>query len=86
LLRRLAAANPGKVQLVDLGSFLCPANECRTEIDGVRMRSDGVHYKEDDARVTAAWLAPQLRTIALGVADGGPGTTGDPAPPSTAAP
>jgi hypothetical protein len=69
LLRDLAAANPGTVHLVDFGSYLCPDNQCRTEIDGVRMRTDGVHFKEDDARVAAAWLAPQFRAIAQAAGD-----------------
>ncbi len=91
LIRKLAAANPASVVLVDLGNFLCPANECRKEIDGVAMRHDGLHFDEHDAKVVATWLAPQFREVALhGVTALDPATsttsTTPPAPtPSTTA-
>ena len=66
LLRDLAEANPDTVRLVDLGAYLCPANECRETIDGIPLRPDGLHFGEEDARLVARWLAPQLRQVAEG--------------------
>ncbi len=91
LIRKLAAANPSSVVLVDLGNFLCPNNECRKEIDGVAMRHDGLHFDEHDAKVVATWLAPQFREVALhGVPAPGatpPAGAGAPTdPPTTPAP
>jgi hypothetical protein len=63
-LRALAARHPATVHIIDLGGFLCPADECRPEIDGARVRPDGVHFGPADAPVVAAWLAEQLRAPA----------------------
>jgi peptidoglycan/LPS O-acetylase OafA/YrhL len=70
-LQRQVAARPenaGKVDVVDLGHYLCPtANDpCREQMNGVTIRDDGVHYGEDGARIVANWLTPQLRQLALG--------------------
>jgi peptidoglycan/LPS O-acetylase OafA/YrhL len=85
LLKRLAEHNQDRVVLVDLGNYLCPANDCHKEINGVKMRPDGVHFKEPDARVVAAWLAPTMRKLGLETAaaragNATPGST----PPGTA--
>ncbi|MEZ5141943.1 MAG: acyltransferase family protein [Acidimicrobiales bacterium] len=67
VLRRVAAANPDKVRIVDFGGWLCPPDQpCRETIDGVVMRSDGLHFEAPGAQKSAEWLAPQLRAIANG--------------------
>jgi len=91
LLGNLARKNPGRVVLVDLGNFLCPANDCHKEINGVKMRTDGVHFKDADATVVAAWLAPTVRRIGLEAAQARtsgttPGTTPGSTPGTIAAP
>jgi peptidoglycan/LPS O-acetylase OafA/YrhL len=69
LLRDLAAKpeNAGKVQLLDLGHWLCPgpSDPCQDQINGVTVRDDGLHYGEDGARAVARWLTPQFRQLAL---------------------
>jgi peptidoglycan/LPS O-acetylase OafA/YrhL len=69
LLRQLAAQpdNAGKVEILDLGHWLCPGpnDPCHDVIDGVNIRDDGLHYGEDGARIVARWLTPQLRQLAL---------------------
>jgi len=67
LLRQLAAKseNKGKVLVIELGRWICPdSGPCRNEIDGVKVRDDGLHYGPG-AKVVAAWLAPQFRQLAL---------------------
>jgi peptidoglycan/LPS O-acetylase OafA/YrhL len=65
VLRRVAAANPDTVRLIDFGGWLCPPDEpCREEIDGVQIRPDGLHFEPPGAQKSAEWLAPQLAAIA----------------------
>lgn len=84
LLRQIAADNPDDVILVDVASYVCPDNVCPKEIDGIPMRDDGLHYREEDARLLAGWLAPQLRGYGERSRAGTTGTT--PAPPGTVTP
>jgi hypothetical protein len=63
-LRALAARHPATVRIVDLGDWLCPGHACRAEIDGARIRPDGLHYGPADAPVVAGWLAARLRELA----------------------
>jgi len=67
LLRQLASKseNQGKVLIVELGKWLCPdSGPCREQIDGVKVRDDGLHYGPG-AKVVAKWLAPQFRELAI---------------------
>jgi peptidoglycan/LPS O-acetylase OafA/YrhL len=63
-LRLAAARDPAHVHVIDLAGWLCPGGECRSEIDGVRMRTDGLHFSSADAPLVAAWLAPRLAALA----------------------
>ncbi len=66
-LRDLAAGRP-RVTFVDLGAWMCPGPDtgvatrdgCRTTPDGRPLRSDGVHYSPEGARLVAAWLEPLI--------------------------
>jgi peptidoglycan/LPS O-acetylase OafA/YrhL len=63
--RRYAAEHPGKVTLIDLYAYTCPEGEFSDlEIDGVRMREDGLHFTPEGSAVLARWLGPQLVDIA----------------------
>lgn len=57
----------GRVEVLDMGELVCPvpATGCPASHDGVELRGDGVHYTAEGAEVAAAWLAPQLRSLAL---------------------
>ena len=45
--------------------WVCPEwPACRTEVDGVELRADGVHFNDEGARVVARWLTPQLLAAA----------------------
>ena len=59
----LAAATPG-VTVIDLASYVCPPKEaCKTEIDGVDLREDGLHFQGAGARAINNWLIPQVTAI-----------------------
>ncbi|HEX4490161.1 MAG TPA: acyltransferase family protein [Acidimicrobiia bacterium] len=60
-MRRSVAAATGS-QLVDLFSYVCPKGECRSKIDGVTLRSDGLHYEGAGADLVARWLYSQVRS------------------------
>jgi len=57
-----AATHPD-VRTIDLGTVVCPADDCGDPVDGFRSewRYDGLHYTADGARWVAAWLTPQLQ-------------------------
>ena len=56
LLRRVAAGRPN-VALLDLNKKLCPNGTYTARVDGVRVRSDGVHLTPEGV----AWLTPWLQ-------------------------
>jgi peptidoglycan/LPS O-acetylase OafA/YrhL len=57
LLRQVAAANPGQVEVVDLNKVADPAGHYQAWIDGVEVRSlDGIHWTS----FGDCWLAPRL--------------------------
>ncbi|MFM7061529.1 MAG: acyltransferase family protein [Actinomycetes bacterium] len=79
-IRRYAAADPG-VGLVDLERFICRRGptRCLTRMDGVLLRPDGLHYRDESARLVARWLTRELGRIgALGPIEpaGASGATG----------
>ncbi len=49
---------------LDLGELLCPGGEARTEIDGVVVRPDGLHYDPSTTGPAWGWLAPRLVELA----------------------
>jgi peptidoglycan/LPS O-acetylase OafA/YrhL len=68
VLRDLADDTPG-VAVVDLASYICPpGRDCLTEIDGVDLREDGLHFQGDGARAVNNWLIPQVTAIAASAA------------------
>ncbi len=61
-----------EVSIIDLNGYMCPGGEFSDlYVDGVRLRSDGVHFTEDGAPIVASWLAPQITAVAEGQAAGG---------------
>jgi peptidoglycan/LPS O-acetylase OafA/YrhL len=55
---------PG-VQLLDLNTFVCPRQDCLTEIDGEPVRTDGLHFDQGPAgRRVAEWLLGQSLALA----------------------
>jgi len=61
-----AAARGIDASVVNLASFVCPGEDgCRRDVAGTRIRGDGIHFTDDGSVVAAAWLAPQLRELAL---------------------
>ena len=64
LVRQVAAAHPHDVHLVDLAARVSPAGHFTYAVDGVQVRSDGVHFTAAGVRWLAPWLVPQLVTAA----------------------
>ncbi|HEX9530226.1 MAG TPA: SGNH hydrolase domain-containing protein [Acidimicrobiales bacterium] len=63
IFRAVAAKHPGTVSLVDFGGRLSPGGQLAMAIDGIPMRSDGVHLTPQAGAWLAPWLLPQLTTI-----------------------
>jgi lysophospholipase L1-like esterase len=67
-LAELARRNPGRLTLVDLGSYVCPTGRYQDNVGNVDMaRPDGVHYSDAGSDLIGRWLAPQLATIGSSV-------------------
>jgi hypothetical protein len=49
--------------VVDLGGRLSPEGRYTRDVDGVRVRSDGVHLTAEAGNVLAPWLFPQLQLL-----------------------
>jgi peptidoglycan/LPS O-acetylase OafA/YrhL len=60
LLRQVAAGHPDTVRVVDFGARLCPAGRYTATVDGVSVRSDGVHLTQEGVHWLAPWLLSQL--------------------------
>jgi len=59
-----AREHADQASVIELDDFVCPGGEYRDlQIEGVEIRSDGVHFTEEGAAVVARWLAPQIREI-----------------------
>lgn len=67
LLREAAAKHEEQTTVIDLNRRACPDGEFTWRIDGIRIRSDGLHFSPDGVRRwIAPWLMPQLARIAAG--------------------
>jgi peptidoglycan/LPS O-acetylase OafA/YrhL len=61
-----AAAERHGTSLLDLNAQICPEGEFTWRIDGIRVRSDGLHFTPDGVRrFIAPWLLPQLARLAV---------------------
>ncbi|MCU1369445.1 MAG: acyltransferase family protein, partial [Ilumatobacteraceae bacterium] len=47
-------------ELIDLDGWLCPDGTCRERVDGVPLRSDGVHFQGPGGAVASEWLFDQV--------------------------
>ena len=67
LLREAAAKHEGRTTVIDLNRRVCPDGEFTWSVDGIPLRSDGLHFTVDGVRRwIAPWLMPQLARIAAG--------------------
>jgi hypothetical protein len=73
IIRGVVAAHPGRAALVDLNAHTSTTNEYTRSVDGVVLRSDGVHFTPQGARWLAPWLLPALHE--LGPASRAPAVT-----------
>jgi peptidoglycan/LPS O-acetylase OafA/YrhL len=72
-----AAARYG-ASVIDLNAHVCPDGEFTWRIDGIRIRSDGLHFSPDGVqRWIAPWLLPQLAKLAVAGPSPTPSSTVD---------
>ncbi|MEU0333416.1 SGNH hydrolase domain-containing protein [Streptomyces sp. NPDC006193] len=64
MLRQAAAHKGRSAGILELGRRLCPDGAFTWEVDGVRVRSDGVHLTPEGARWLQPWLTSQVRSAA----------------------
>jgi peptidoglycan/LPS O-acetylase OafA/YrhL len=65
LLRAVAAAHPG-TRVLDLNRKLCPDGTFTWTVDGVQVRSDGIHLTQQGVQWLAPWLVRELDHAARG--------------------
>jgi hypothetical protein len=54
-------AGTSNARLIDLAHFVCPTElDCIDQIDGVRLRPDGLHFAGPGSDIAARWLFTQL--------------------------
>ena len=63
ILDDFAAQHPQQVHIFDVASTLCPDGTPTLKVDGVQVRSDGVHYTIDGARLFWSWIMPTLEKV-----------------------
>jgi hypothetical protein len=63
VIRSVAAARPDVVRIVDLAGLLCPHGHPRDFIDGVKIRSDGIHFTTGGEKIVSHWLGPRLEAL-----------------------
>jgi lysophospholipase L1-like esterase len=60
MLRKTVAQHPN-VQIVDLNKKLCPDGVYTAKVDGIKVRSDGVHLTPEGVKWLTPWLEESLR-------------------------
>lgn len=63
ILDNFAAEHPQQVHIFNVASKLCPDGSPKLKVDGVQVRSDGVHYTIDGARLFWTWVMPTLQKV-----------------------
>lgn len=54
------AAQVDGVEVIDLDGWLCPDEACRERIDGMLVRSDGVHFNGPGGTIVSQWVFEQV--------------------------
>ena len=63
IIRSVVAAHPGQAAIVDLNAHTSTTNAYTKSIDGVVLRSDGVHFTPAGAKWLAPWILPTLHDL-----------------------
>lgn len=63
LAAELVAATPG-ASLVDLDAWLCPDGTCQERLEGLFVRSDGVHFQGPGGKLVAQWVLTEAAEAA----------------------
>lgn len=59
VMEEVAAATPG-ASVIDLDGWVCPDGTCRDRVDGVPLRSDGVHFQGPGGAVASGWVFDEV--------------------------
>ena len=60
VIRAAVAANPD-ARLIPLDTYVCSSpSHCKDTVDGVKLRWDGLHYRDHAAEVVDRWLLDQV--------------------------
>jgi peptidoglycan/LPS O-acetylase OafA/YrhL len=71
LLAQAQARDPNHITIIDLKSRVCPQGTFTWSVDGLQIRSDGLHFTPDGVQQwIAPWLLPQLAQVAYGLPPG----------------
>ncbi len=67
LLYQEQAKHPQQVTVLNMTPLVCPDGKFTWDVDGIRIRSDGLHYTPAGVQqIIAPWLLPKLAAIAAG--------------------
>ena len=55
----VASNSPSTMRVADLASLVCPTATCIRDIDGIELRPDGTHFKDEAAALVNRWLLQQ---------------------------
>jgi hypothetical protein len=65
LVRAEAKRHPDTTVVLDLNKLVCPDGRYTESVNGLQVRSDGLHFTPEGVRqLIAPWLMPQLTAIA----------------------
>ena len=56
----VAAASNGALGILRLGEWTCPTRDCLDAREGIELRADGTHYKDDAATLANIYLISQI--------------------------
>ncbi len=60
-----SVADPERIRIVDLNAHLCPEGRYTRDVNGITLRTDGLHLSASGVReYVAPWLLPQLSAAA----------------------
>jgi peptidoglycan/LPS O-acetylase OafA/YrhL len=65
VLDQVVSERSDSVTILRWSAFLCPGGKFQTQLDGVLLRPDGVHFDAESAPTAWRWLQPRLRDLVV---------------------
>ncbi|TWP33316.1 acyltransferase family protein [Leekyejoonella antrihumi] len=63
ILAGFASAHPHQVHIFNVAEHVCPGGKFTENLDGVKVRDDGVHYTTAGAKLFWKWIMPTLNQV-----------------------